>query len=207
MTSRSSPTLTDIARQFSAGIVTPAGQFLHRLGIHPDMVTVTGLLLVAVAAVFVANGQLQAGGVLLVVSLPFDALDGAVARAMNRQGKFGAVLDSTLDRYADAFILAALSYYFAAQARPDLFILAQLALMGSLLVSYVRARADGVQVQASIGWFTRMERSILVIGCLLVPGLIAPGILILAIGTNATALQRLYYVYRILKTQDNRDDV
>ena len=81
------------------------GRTLHRLGVHPDMITLLGLVIVAIASVIIARGQFQLGGIILVLGLPLDALDGAVARAMGRKGNFGGVLDSTLDRYADAFIL------------------------------------------------------------------------------------------------------
>jgi len=91
--------------------------------------------------VFIAQGQFQLGAVILILGLPLDALDGAVARAMGRQDKFGGILDSTLDRYADALIFGGLSYYFAVHDQFDYLVLALAALTGSLLVSYVRARA------------------------------------------------------------------
>ena len=146
---------------------------------------------------------------MLLIGLPLDALDGAVARAMERKGQFGAVLDSSLDRYADGFIFAALSYYFAVQSRFDMMLLAQAALIGSFLVSYIRARADDVDVsvKVKVGLFTRLERVIailvilLVPGLLVVPGILDWGILILAIGTNFTAMQRLWFVYRTLRNR------
>ncbi|MGB1285801.1 MAG: CDP-alcohol phosphatidyltransferase family protein [Aggregatilineales bacterium] len=199
----SSPTtLTDHIRKLTGGIINPMGRFLHRLGIHPDAVTIFGLLLTGVAGVMIAMGELQWGGIVLLLSLPMDALDGAVARAMKRTNKFGAVLDSVLDRYADAFIFAALSYYFAAQGRMEMLLMAQFALMGSLLVSYVRARGDGVQVAATVGLFTRFERIVVILLLLLIPSLTDAGVILLAIGTNFTALQRLYYINQQLRQQD-----
>lgn len=193
--------LTDRVRGVAKAVLDPTGQFLHRLGIHPDTVTIAGLIVVAIASVVIAQGQLQLGGIILLLGLPFDALDGAVARAMQRTGKFGAVLDSVLDRYADGFIFAGLSYYFAVLDQFEMMLLAMAALLGSLLVSYVRARADGVQVETKIGLFTRLERIVVILIMLLVPGLLTIGLVVLAVGTHFTALQRIWFVYRTLKNR------
>ncbi len=200
-------TFTDRMRRIVSVPLNAAGGLLFRLGIHPDVVTSAGLIVVAVAAWFIAQGELQTGGLILLVGLPLDALDGAVARAMRRKGQFGAVLDSTLDRYADCFIFAALSYHFAVQERFEMFLLAQAALMGSYGVSYVRARADqmDVSVKVQVGIFTRLERLAVILAMLLMPSLLLIpealdiGMLILAMGTNITTLQRLWFVYRTLK--------
>ncbi|MCA9882596.1 MAG: CDP-alcohol phosphatidyltransferase family protein [Anaerolineae bacterium] len=192
---------TDRVRGAVRGILDPTGQFLHRLGIHPDAVTMAGLVVVAIASVVIATGRLQLGGIILLLGLPFDALDGAVARAMQRTGKFGAVLDSVLDRYADGFIFAGLSYYFAVLDQYEMMLLAMAALLGSLLVSYVRARADGVQVETKIGLFTRLERIVVILVMLLIPDLLTIGLVVLAVGTHFTALQRVWFVYRTLKNR------
>ena len=143
------------------------------MGIHPDLITITGLILVAIASVLIAGGLFLIGGVVLLISLPLDAIDGAVARAMKRTGAFGMVLDSTLDRYADGFIFASLSYYFAVQDRFDMMAFALLALVGSFLVSYVRARADDakVGVATKVGLFTRVERVLVILVMILATGL------------------------------------
>jgi phosphatidylglycerophosphate synthase len=169
--------------------------------VHPDAITFLGLLVVAVACTFIAQGQFALGGIILLAGLPLDAVDGAVARAMQRQGRFGAVLDSTLDRYADGFIFIALGYYFAQQDRFEWLLIALLAGVGTQAVSYVRARADGVNLNVTIGLFTRMERVAVILVMLLVPSLLEIGVLILAIGTNFTALQRLFFVYKMLDEQ------
>ncbi len=202
-------TLTDRLRKLTMRPVNRCGGALARLGIHPDWVTVAGLALVAVAALGLARGELLAGGLILLVSLPLDALDGAVARAMGRTGAFGMVLDSTLDRYADGLIFGALGYYFAAQGRLDMLALALAALAGSYLVSYVRARADDakVAVATTVGLFTRLERVVVILVMTLGSGLLDStlpleiGILLLALGTNITALQRLWHVYSTLKNR------
>ncbi len=211
MTKDHPATLTDRLRQTTQAPLNRIGGLLAKLGVHPDAVTIAGLMLVAAAAVLMAQGLFLAAGMLLLFSLPLDAVDGAVARARNRSGTFGMVLDSTLDRYADGFIFASLGYYFAGQDRFDMLALAFLALVGSFLVSYVRARAEDAKVglRVTIGWFTRVERVIVILTMILAMGLfenpiaLEIGMVILAIGTHLTALRRLLFVYRALK---NRGD-
>ena len=200
-------TLTDRTRALVQAPLDRAGAWLARLGVHPDWVTLLGTLLVALAALLLARGEFLAGGLLLLLSLPLDALDGAVARAMKRRGSFGMVLDSTLDRYADALIFAAFGYYFAANQRLEYFALTMAALVGSFLVSYIRARADDavVGVRVTVGLFSRLERVAVILVMTLASGLLGSagpleiGIIILALGANITALQRLRHVYTTLK--------
>ncbi|HEX2906828.1 MAG TPA: CDP-alcohol phosphatidyltransferase family protein [Phototrophicaceae bacterium] len=189
-------TLTDQARAITRNLTTQAGTTLHRLGVHPDTITIAGLVVVAVAAVLIARGQFVPAALLLALGLPLDALDGAVARAMQRQDQFGAVLDSTLDRYADAFIFGGLSYHFAVHGRFEMLLLALAALIGSFVVSYVRARAGEAGLPVKIGLFDRFVRVLIILLVLFVPVLLELGVIVLAVGTNLTGLQRLWYVYR-----------
>lgn len=195
-------TLTDRVRKITHAVLHPIGMGLHRLGVHPDHVTIAGTLLVFVASLVVALGHLQLGAILLLLALPFDALDGAIARAMQRKDRFGALLDSSLDRYADAAIFAGLGYYFAVQVQLEMLVLAFAALVGAYGVSYVRARAEGLGVDVKIGLFSRMERVVIILLMLLLPDLLPIGVTILALGTNFTAIQRLVYVYRVLKQRE-----
>ncbi|MDE0610872.1 MAG: CDP-alcohol phosphatidyltransferase family protein [Anaerolineaceae bacterium] len=172
------------------------GLALHRLGVSADAVTLAGFALTLLAALFIARGRLQEGGLLLLISLPLDALDGAVARAAQRDSRFGGVLDSTLDRYADAAMFAALVYYFASLGQMEHLALALLALVGSYGVSYVRARAGEAGIELREGLFTRLERVLVLLLALLIPRLLLPGLWLLALGCNLTALQRLWLVYR-----------
>ena len=202
-------TLTDLMRKHANLPLERIGMFIARLGIHPDVISVVALLLVGMASLFIAAGEFLFGGIFLLLSLPLDAVDGAVARAMQRPGVFGMVLDSTLDRYADGFIFAALSYYFARQDRLEMLGFTLLALVGSYLVSYVRARADDskVGVSATVGWFTRLERVVVILSMTLATGLLRDplpldiGVVVLAVGTNLTALQRLRHVHVALKNR------
>jgi CDP-diacylglycerol--glycerol-3-phosphate 3-phosphatidyltransferase len=196
--SQSPVTLSDRMRSLTSGLTSSAGGAVHRLGIHPDTITIVGLVVVALAALCIAQGQIQLGGVLLVLSLPLDALDGAVARAMGRKDRFGAVLDSTLDRYADGLIFGSLAYYFAGRGESLNLLLAMASLMGSFVVSYVRARAGEADLSVKIGLFSRFERVITLLLMLLVPPLLPLGLWVLAVGTNVTGIQRLWYVYKHL---------
>lgn len=197
MESQNQPvTLTDQARALTRGLTARVGLALHRAGVHPDTITLAGLAVVAAAAVLIGRGEMLAAGVVLLAGLPLDALDGAVARAMQRQDRFGGVLDSTLDRYADAFIFSGLSYHFAVQGRFEMMLAALAALIGSFVVSYVRARAGEAGLSVKIGLFDRFVRVIIILVSLFIPALLEVGVLALAVGTNLTGLQRLWYVYR-----------
>ncbi|MCL4246649.1 MAG: CDP-alcohol phosphatidyltransferase family protein [Anaerolineae bacterium] len=191
-------TLTDRVRALTSRFMQRAGAFLHRLGIHPDVITIAGLVVVVIAAVPIAQGDHPLGALLLVLGLPLDALDGAVARAMERKDRFGGVLDSTLDRYADGIIFAALAYFFAVRDEYVYFLLALAALNGSFVVSYVRARAGEADLSVKVGLFSRMERLAVLLIMFLIPGLLIPGLILLAVGTNISAVQRLWYVRRHL---------
>jgi CDP-diacylglycerol--glycerol-3-phosphate 3-phosphatidyltransferase len=188
-------TFTDFLRKRFHGLTTRAGNLGVRLGIDPDVVTVAGLGVVAIAAVFIGTGHFFWGGVILLIGLPLDAWDGAIARALNRKSRFGALLDSTLDRYADAFILLGVMYHFSVTGNHAAFLVSGAALIGAFLVSYVRARAEGLGIPCQDGWFSRVERSI-VQWVMLLTGWVVLGVIILAIGNNLTALQRIYTVYQ-----------
>jgi CDP-diacylglycerol--glycerol-3-phosphate 3-phosphatidyltransferase len=187
---------TDWVRQQIGAFMAWVGGSLHRLGVHPDAITLLGTVIVGLAAYTIAQGQFQLGGLILILGLPLDAVDGAVARAMGRKGKFGGILDSTLDRYADAMIFGGLSYHFAVQDRHDLMLLALAALTGGFLVSYVRARAGEAGLSVKVGLLDRFVRVIIIVAVLLLPALLEVGLWVLALGTNFTAIQRMWYVYR-----------
>ena len=130
---------------------------------------------------------------MLLLALPLDAIDGAIARAMQRKGKFGALLDSSLDRYADAAIFAGLGYYFAVHGNYNGVLLSFLAAIGSVMVSYARARAEALGFEAKVGILTRIERTVvMVVGLLLGIPVIAVGII--ALLANFTAWQRFFHV-------------
>ncbi len=194
-------TLTDYMRYRTSGLTSRVGRLLANWGVSPDLITLVGLLSVAVAAVVIAQGEFVWGAVIIIVGAPLDAIDGAVARAMGRTGKFGALWDSTLDRYADGFIFLGIAYYYSTQGNHGVVALAFVAQIGTQLVSYVRARAEGLDVDCKVGLLTRMERMFIILA-MLVTGWVLPGLWILAIGTNVTVLQRVWHVYRALQARE-----
>lgn len=188
-------TLQDRIRALTGAVVDALGRWLGRRGIHPDAITVAGALLSVIGAVVIGMGAFQVAGVLLLVGLPFDALDGAVARARGRTTQVGGVLDSTLDRVIDAAIFAGFAYYFAAHDALNYMLLALTALIGSFVVSYVRARAGEAGLTVRVGWLDRLLRLALIVLALLLPPLLIPLLWVLALGSWLTVGQRLWYVY------------
>lgn len=171
------------------------------LGVSPNLLTVAGLAMTLAVAVLVALGWLPLAGVGLLLAGGFDILDGAVARAAGRSRPYGAFLDSTLDRYAEGAVYLALLYLFLAHRphRLEAFLVVA-ALLGSLLVSYVRARAQSLGFSCDVGWFARPER--LVVTALgLLTGQLEIALWVLAVATNLTVLQRVYAVWTQYRDQ------
>lgn len=189
--------LQDWLRLYTAGLSGVIGGSVYRLGIHPNWITWSGLFVTVLAGLFIVQGRFVIAGWLILLSGFLDVLDGAVARAGDKLNAFGGVLDSVLDRYADGFIFGSLGYYFAQQDQSNLMLLSLATLMGSYVISYVRARAatPDVAVSVTMGLFTRLERLVLVILAFWFHiWLLVPVLWLLAIGTNFTAMQRLWYV-------------
>lgn len=194
-------TISDRLRYQFRGVTTWAGDTGARLGLSPDVVTIAGTLLVALAAWQAAQGHFLIAGLILILGMPLDVLDGAIARASNRKSRFGALLDSTLDRYADGFMLLGLATYFSTKGQQVEMVISVLALIGAYAVSYVRARAEGLNIPCKEGWFSRVERTVVLIAALLT-GWVTLGVIILAIGNHLTALQRIVLVYRATRGDD-----
>jgi CDP-diacylglycerol--glycerol-3-phosphate 3-phosphatidyltransferase len=173
-------------------MLEPLARGLLALRVSPNTLTLIGLV-PAVAAGFVfARGMVRWGGVLVGISGLFDLLDGLVARVGKKQTDIGALLDSTLDRFAEIAIFIGLAMLFRETA--TLFGV-MLALAGSLMVSYVRARAEGLGSECSSGMLQRPERFIiLLLGALLGAGFLKWAIWIIAVLGNATAIERLIRV-------------
>ncbi len=196
-----SATLSDWLRLRTASVTARIGRAGHQLGLSPDVVTIVGTLIVVGAAVLIGAGHFSAAGIVLIVSMPLDVLDGAIARAMQRRNRFGALLDSTLDRFADGLLLLGLMVYFGQNGQTAALVVSGLALIGAYAVSYVRARAEGLGIACKDGIFSRLERTIVLIAALLT-GWVVPGVIILAVGSNLTALQRVLLVYRATRSDE-----
>ena len=176
----------------------PIGRGLSRLGITPNFLTVTGCLLNFGVGAVLAFGYDLIGGVLVLVVGAFDMLDGALARATNRSTRFGAFLDSTLDRYSEAAVFLGILASAATRGDVAIVLLTYTAAVGSLMVSYARARAEGLGLSCEVGMLQRPERIIL-LGLGLIFGLTLPALVILAVLTNVTAIQRILHVRGIAR--------
>jgi CDP-diacylglycerol--glycerol-3-phosphate 3-phosphatidyltransferase len=173
--------------------------FLGRLGFTPNALTIVGSLLTAAVGLLIAQGWFLAAGICLWLFSATDTLDGALARATNRVSVFGAFLDSVCDRYAEAAVFFGLVWWYQSTANSPGVALAYVAVIGSLMVSYARARAEGVGLQAAeVGWFQRPERIItLGLGLLItpfVPEALLVVLAVLAILTSVTVAQRVRHV-------------
>jgi phosphatidylglycerophosphate synthase len=175
----------------------PLTPLAKRISIHPNIITVTGFVVTTFAAI-VLTKNLFLGGVLILIGGVFDMLDGVIARVNNRTTSFGAFLDSVLDRYSDSFLLIGFSWYFFIHNAPLGMSLSVGTLVGSLIISYTRARAEGLGKNCHTGIMERPERIILMIfGAL--TGLVLPVMWVLFVFTHVTVIQRIYHVWKIMK--------
>jgi CDP-diacylglycerol--glycerol-3-phosphate 3-phosphatidyltransferase len=190
--------LSDLLRPVFKGLVDRIASSMIRIGVSPNGLTIIGALLGVCAALLAAQGAYASAGILCLLAGPFDALDGAVARMSGKMTRFGSLLDSTLDRYSEAFVLIGIGYSLARAGRWDGLVLAFLSMLGSLMVSYTRARSEGLAVENKGGWLTRFER-VAILSVALLTGLIVPGLLLLAIFSHVTVGQRLWHGYRLTR--------
>ncbi len=192
----SSFTLTDRIRAWSKPFLAPIADFLARFQVSPNTVTILGFLGCVLVGLALALGHPRCAGVLLIVFGPLDAIDGLLARRSQKQTKFGAFLDSTLDRYSEIAIFVGLVFYLLCLGQKLGVLLALVALAGSLMVSYTRARAEALGFECKIGLLTRFERLVILTIGLVFHFLLFIVLTILAIFTNVTAVQRILHVWR-----------
>lgn len=202
------PRIQQYARRIAEMVVAP----LVAIGMTPNMATILGLLLNGVAAAVIASGNLRVGGGLLLFAGLFDMVDGALARKRNMKTTFGAFFDSTLDRYSEGLVLLgvilfALSPAASAQ-RTWLIALAYIAALSSLIVSYARARAEGLGLECKSGLMARPERVLLLTVGLLIGSVTSLlwVIGILAVTSTFTAIQRIVAVWRTLARKPRLGD-
>jgi CDP-diacylglycerol--glycerol-3-phosphate 3-phosphatidyltransferase len=189
------------ARGLAGRVVDPVARGLLRLGISPDAITIAGTVGVTAASVLLlAQGHLTAGAAVIAVLALSDMLDGSMARQSGRSGSWGAFLDSTLDRIADAAVLGSLAFWYLGDgAQPVLGILSLICLAGGGLVSYARARAESLGYRAAGGVAERTERMVLILlttglAGLGVPFVDAVGLWVLAVAVVITVVQRMLAV-------------
>lgn len=179
------------------GLTKPLIKILVKLGIHPNAITVMGVIIAAFAALIFLAGHLRIGGLLVLLGGLCDAVDGTLARSSNKVTRFGAMFDSTVDRYAEFIIFFGIAAHFVLNKDYLSSVAIFLALCGSLMVSYTRARAEGLGFEASVGLMQRPERIIFIgLGALIHPVALKLAVWLVALLANFTAAQRIVYVYR-----------
>lgn len=191
-------------KESARGILAPVVRLAIALHLTPNTITVIGLLITIAASALVGAGWLIVGAAVLTAGSLLDAVDGALARAQGGGTAFGSFLDSTLDRASEAILYAGIATWFLTTLEePAVPVVAVfVALSGSFLVSYARARAEGIGLTAGVGLAPRTERLVLVIAGIALAGLgFAPvliGILVLiAVLTVVTVIQRIWHVWRL----------
>ena len=193
--------LIDIRRNLAHRITDPVVGVLSKSGITPNALTFINLSMNIAAAFIIATGHFLLGGILILVAGLFDLLDGALARFSKQTTRFGAILDSVADRISEAAILCGLLVWYIPQQGTSLEIVLIFAvLIGSFLVSYIRARAEGLGWQCQVGLFTRAERVIvLAIGLLINQIFIV--LCVLVVFVFFTVFQRLVHLWKQAKIE------
>lgn len=196
--------LSSRVKQAGRALLSPIVRLALRLHLTANTVTVIGFLIVLVASAMVGSGWLILGAAILTAGTALDAVDGALARATGGTTAFGGFLDSTLDRAAEAILYAGVAaYYLFHGSDPALpVLLAMVALTGSFLVSYTRARAEGLGFRAEVGLAPRVERLVLVIAGIALAGFgfelgLTIVLAIVALLALTTTAQRIWHVYRL----------
>jgi CDP-diacylglycerol---glycerol-3-phosphate 3-phosphatidyltransferase len=184
---------TDFLRARFKGVLDPIARFLNKLGLKPNTVTILGLVGNAIGAYLLATGNIRIGGIIILIMGPVDALDGTMARLRGEATIFGGFVDSVTDRYSELVILFGLLVYYLQRQDWLACGLLYLAAAGSVLVSYVKARAEALGFDAKVGILTRVERY-LVLAPALVLNIPIVALWIIAILANFTALQRILHV-------------
>jgi CDP-diacylglycerol--glycerol-3-phosphate 3-phosphatidyltransferase len=177
----------------------PLGRIVARTGLTPNTLTVIGLVLNVIVATVIASGNLILGGALVLLGGAFDLLDGAVARSTGQSSKFGSFLDSTIDRYSEAIVFAGLLIYLTrTDAGTVPVLLTYVTIVGSLMISYTRSKAESIGVRGDVGFAQRLERVLILAGALLISEPVW-GLWILAVLTQVTAVHRIIHVWIIFR--------
>ena len=185
--------------------VQPLALFLARAGIQANWLTYTGFVLNLGVATLVIEGWLSLAGVVFLLVNALDFLDGAVARAAGTAGRYGAFLDSVLDRYSEAVVFVGLLIWFARLGDTPALTATALALIGSFMVSYCRARAEGLGLDCEVGLLQRPERIVILgLGMIAPDYLLTPVLILLAVLTNLTAAQRMRHVGKLFETRNRQ---
>jgi CDP-diacylglycerol--glycerol-3-phosphate 3-phosphatidyltransferase len=196
----------DWLRRWSLVILNPIARVISRTGLTPNMLTLIGFVLNVGVAIVLAQGYIPLGGALLLLASLFDSLDGTLARLTGRKSLFGAFFDSTLDRYSEAVVYGGLLYHYMESGARTESLLIYAAIIGSLMVSYSRARAEGLGIDCKVGLATRVER-VLILSAGLILSLVTLALWLVAIFANLTAVQRILHVRRaVRRLEEGQED-
>jgi CDP-diacylglycerol--glycerol-3-phosphate 3-phosphatidyltransferase len=188
-------TFSDRARVVFKGVLDSVGAFFNRLGIYPNTMTLLGLAGSVIGACLLALGYITIGGVIIMLMGLIDSLDGTMARLRGMPSDFGAFVDSTTDRYSELAIYAGLLFFFLQKGEKLSVLGIFIAAAGSVLVSYIRARAASLGMDTKVGILGRFERY-LVLAPALILNIPMVGVWIIAVLANVTAIQRILDVRR-----------
>ena len=175
----------------------PLTPLVKKIPLNPNILTAAGFV-ITVAAAFVLPYNIRLGGLLILTGGLFDMLDGVSARVNNKVTKFGAFLDSLLDRYSDAFLFLSVAWYLASKGEHTGAFLSLGTLVGAFLISYARARAEGLGEDCKTGIMERPERIILLIFAAMADWFV-PVLWIMFVLTHVTVLQRIYHVWKKMR--------
>ncbi|MDD4635559.1 MAG: CDP-alcohol phosphatidyltransferase family protein [Dehalococcoidales bacterium] len=189
------PRLENFRRKLAGAIAGPVVRVASKTGITPDMLTWFGFIVVLSGAGLTGAGYNIAGGLVILAGAACDMFDGALARYTGKVSKFGAVLDSTLDRASEGAVLIALAYYLGVQASVPGVTLVAVTMLFSFLVSYIRSRAEGIGLELKDGVFTRSER-VIVLGVGIIVNHIIIALAIVVFFSIITTVQRLILVWQ-----------
>ena len=183
-------------------IINPIIFLLIKIKVSPNFVTILGFLVIIIAAYYLTQGMFRLSGLLILFAGFMDIFDGALARRLDLESNRGALLDSVLDRLSEALVLIAAIYFFSINENIFLIMTASLCIVFSLMISYLRARIEGLGFNSKGGIFTRPERILVVsLGFLLfTPSLTLQ---VLVIGSTLGFINRFYLYWRLLKNNDN----
>ena len=180
-------------------LIRPLARVLSSIRVRPDALTIAGWVLSVCAATLFALGYTKTAGAVVLFAGLFDALDGAVARESNLMSSFGAFLDSTLDRLSESAIFVGIVFFYASSSMPYEALLAGVAMSFSLMTSYTRARAEGLDLECEVGLLERAGR-VVILSLFSLAGLLFAGLALVAAGALVTTVQRFLHVRRLTRS-------
>jgi CDP-diacylglycerol--glycerol-3-phosphate 3-phosphatidyltransferase len=197
MTTRNRRLLPESLQNAFMNLLAPLIKVLARWGVNPNSFTLAGVVITSMAAAALMMGHLRIGGLLILIGGLCDSIDGSLARSTGRASRFGALFDSAIDRYSEFVMFLGMVTYFAMLKDYSACVVTFIALCGSIMVSYTRARAESLGFESGAGFMQRAERiALLGFGALVHPLAFKLSIWFVAIFANYTALQRIRHAYQ-----------